>query len=682
MRLSFIFSIVIKVKFSINIRNCFELSFMSEGFVRKYYIPLPDVIYVYDYIQRCLTMKNPLRNLVIVISILSLLVFTSCRKDGGITASKTELSWTSDGGKKVIDITADCEWTVSYPDWITCEPTSGSGSMQLTVRAARNNALERKGVLGIVGGNASAQVDLSQDGFDFTVSQVLFEFDSESTPIRFTVVSGYDWTIRIPQEASWVKASPDSGSAGETQVTLTPDPVTERIPRDRAFITLDYGKSFTMLTVSQVMPNKAPDRPSLVSPADGASDVRVNVIFDWTDVNDPDGDKVSYRLMLSKDGGQIWDDVYTSESGTAYPDKLSRNTEYIWKVEAVDAFGARTESEARTFTTGDGGIYEDGEVSVWQIESAEAPDPVHLIFLGDGFIEEDYEEGGAFDKAVGAAVDAFFSIEPYSSYKDYFRISTVAVYSPDRGATIEADMPSVSAQERNTAFSSVLEGGKSTAVSCNYEKVLSYALTVPGMSEAGLDDAAVLLLINVDAYAGTCVMYASGRSVAMCPMGKDSFRQVVSHEGGGHGFGRLLDEYRPNEGQIPEQMKEDLVYWRKYDPYYGYNIDVTGDRANVHWAHYFSRKGYEAVEMFEGGYLYQKGVWRPEEVSCMQDNRSYYNAPSREAIVRRIMKVSGKSFIMNDCIDKDSVTKAPDVKSDYVGVASVPFAPPVKIDNL
>ena len=165
-------------------------------------------------------------------------------------------------------------------------------------------------------------------------------------------------------------------------------------------------------------------------------------------------------------------------------------------------------------------------------------------------------------------------------------------------------------------------------------------------------------------------------------MGKDSFRQVVSHEGGGHGFGRLLDEYRPNEGQIPEQMKEDLVYWRKYDPYYGYNIDVTGDRANVHWAHYFSRKGYEAVEMFEGGYLYQKGVWRPEEVSCMQDNRSYYNAPSREAIVRRIMKVSGKSFIMNDFIDKDNIRKAPDVKSDYVGVASVPFAPPVKIDNL
>lgn len=627
-------------------------------------------------------MKNPLRNLIVVIFVLSLPVFTSCRKDDRITVSKTELSWTSDGGKKIIELTADCEWNVSYPDWITCEPTSGSGSAQLTVRAARNNAREREGVLSIVGGNTSARVDLSQDGVDFTASQVLFEFDSEGTPIRFTIVSGYDWTIQVPQEASWVTASPDSGSAGETQVTLTPDPVTERVPRDRAFITVDYGKSFTMLTVSQAMPNKAPDRPSLVSPADGASDVRVNVMFDWTEAYDPDGDNVTYRLMLSKDGGRTWDSISAPESGTAYPEKLSRNTEYMWKVEAVDAFGARTESVTRTFTTGDGGIYGDGEVSVWQVESAGAPDPVHLIFLGDGFIEEDYEEGGAFDQAVETAVDAFFSIEPYPSYRDYFRISTVAVYSQERGATIESDMSSVMAQERNTVFSSVLEGGNSTAVSCNYEKVLSCALAVPGMSEADLDDAAVLLLINVDAYAGTCVMYASGRSVAMCPMGKDSFRQVVSHEGGGHGFGRLLDEYRPNEGQLPEQMKEDLVYWRKYDPYYGYNIDVTGDRANVHWAHYFSRKGYEAVEMFEGGYLYQRGAWRPEDMSCMHDNRSYYNAPSREAIVRRIMKASGKSFIMNDFIDKDKVRKDPAVKSGYVEAAAIPFAPPVKIDNL
>ena len=39
----------------------------------------------------------------------------------------------------------------------------------------------------------------------------------------------------------------------------------------------------------------------------------------------------------------------------------------------------------------------------------------------------------------------------------------------------------------------------------------------------------------------------------------------------------------------------------------------------MHWAHYFNRSGYEAVDMYEGGYLYTRGVWRPEVISCMHD---------------------------------------------------------------
>lgn len=627
-------------------------------------------------------MKNLVRNLMTLMSILSLLVSYSCQKADSITVSKTELSWIRDGGKKMLDITANCEWTISCPDWITCEPASGSGTAQVTVRATKNEGLERKDVLTIAGGTAISQMNVTQAGVDFTASQMLFEFDSEGTPIQFTIVSNYDWTIQIPEEASWVSASPKSGSAGETKVTLTPTPITDRTPRDRTFLTVDYGKSFTMLTVSQAMPNKAPGKPSLVSPADGAEDVKINVVFNWTEVEDPDGDAVSYRLLLSQDGGQTWGNVSTTETSTKYTDKLSKSTGYIWKVEAVDAFGAKTESETRTFTTGDGGAYKDGEISVWQMESAGASKPIHLIFMGDGFIEEDYEEGGAFDQAVETAVDAFFSVEPYPTYKDYFRISTIAVYSQERGATVKKDMSTVRAQERNTAFGATLEGGNSTGTSCNYDKVFSYALKVPGMSESALDNTTVFLLINVDAYAGTCAMYASGRSVSMCPMGKDSFRPVVSHEGGGHGFGRLLDEYRNNDAQLPAQMKDELNYWRGYDPYYGYNIDVTGDRSQVHWAHYFNRQGYEAVDMFEGGYLYTRGVWRPEEISCMHDNRSYYNAPSREAIVRRIMKASGKTFTMNEFISKDKVKKDPTTKANYVEDVAVPFAPPVMIDNV
>ena len=245
-------------------------------------------------------MKNFVRNLMIVISILSLLVPSACQEADSITTSKAELTWTRDGGKKTLDITANCEWTIiSCPDWITCEPASGTGSAQVTLRASKNEGLERKDVITVSGGgNALAQVDVSQAGVDFTASQMLFEFDSDGTPATFTIVSNYDWTIQIPEEASWVSANPESGSAGETKVTLTPSPITDRVPRDRVFLTVDYGKSFTMLTVSQAMPNKAPGKPVLVSPEDGAKDVKVNVVFSWKGVEDPDGDAVSYRLLI------------------------------------------------------------------------------------------------------------------------------------------------------------------------------------------------------------------------------------------------------------------------------------------------------------------------------------------------------------------------------------------------
>jgi hypothetical protein len=436
--------------------------------------------------------------------------------------------------------------------------------------------------------------------------------------------------------------------------------------------------------VSQALPNDPPTKPELVAPEDGAENTKINTYFSWKPSTDPDGDAISYKLMLSEDNGATWSSTVTTATRTKHNAFLTKSTQHLWKVQAIDAFGAITESDVRTFTTGDGGAYKDGEISVYQTESAGAPKPVHLVFMGDGFIEEDYTEGGAFDQAVETAVNALFGVEPYATYKDYFRISTVAVYSPERGATIKKDMSSVKAQTKNTAFEATLEGGNSTGTSCNYDKVFSYALKVPGVTQEVLENTTVFLLINVNAYAGTCMMEYSGRSVSMCPMGKDSFGPVVIHEGGGHGFGRLLDEYRYYAAELPSDDKNSIKSWRSKDPYYGYNLDLTGDRNKVHWAHYFDRPGYEAVSMYEGGCLYEYGVWRPEYISCMEDNRPYYNAPSREAIVRRIMRASGKTFNMEDFISKDKIRSekgAPQTRTDYVTEAFVPFAPPIRVER-
>ena len=83
--------------------------------------------------------------------------------------------------------------------------------------------------------------------------------------------------------------------------------------------------------------------------------------------------------------------------------------------------------------------------------------------------------------------------------------------------------------------------------------------------------------------------------------------------------------------------------------------------------------------MFEGAYYYDSGVWRSEAISCMDDNRPYYNAPSREAIVRRIMRASGETFRMEDFIKNDKVRKDPVTKASNYVEAFVPFAPPILI---
>ncbi len=517
---------------------------------------------------------------------------------------------------------------------------------------------------------------------EFEISRTEFILGADGTPVEFTITSPDDWEISVPKDAPWIGVSPMQGGPGETTVTITPAPITDRTPRSRKFLTISYGNDFIMITVSQDLPNGIPTAARPAYPAQDAEDMKINVEFTWGPATDPDDDPVSYTLMISKDNGSTWQSTSTTSTRAKFDRLLEKNTEYSWKVVAEDNMGGSKESETYTFTTGDGGAYKDGEVTQIQQEKAGAPKPVHLVFTGDGFIEEDYVEGGAFDQAVETAVNAFFSVEPYPTYRDYFRISTVAAHSQERGATVRAAMADCPAQTRNTIFKSEFYGGSSTNIECDYDKVFSYALKVPGMDTEALENTTVIVIINLNAYAGTCMMNRSGRSVSMCPIGKSSFEKVVSHEAGGHGFGRLLDEYQYHDTVLPTDSGDLVKDWRSADPYYGYNISLTGNRDEVHWKGYFSRAGYEAVGMYEGAYLYKKGVWRPEQISCMKDNRPYYNAPSREAIVRRIMKASGKTFDIENFINKD-VTEAPasaDVKS--LMEDNRPFGAPVLIDDM
>lgn len=630
-------------------------------------------------------MKRIFNYLLLIAGIALLAAGSSCSEtddSGRLDVSKTELNFTTSIKSLVFNVAGDISWTITTPEWITCSPAQGKGSASVTATATDNPGAERTGSIVVTSGEMKKTISVKQEGVDFSLSQSTFEFDEEGTPLKVTIISKYEWTIDVPEKAAWCRVTPASGGPGETVVTLTPEPITDRTPRGKQLLTINYNKTFSMLTISQKMPNTPPSAPKLLAPVDNAADVSILGKFQWQPSVDPDGDDVTYKLMLSTDNGASWASTSTAETVARFNTLLSKNTNYVWKVEAIDAFNATASSEIAHFTTGEGGAYADGEVVRWQTETAGASQPVQLVLMGDGFIEEDYVEGGAFDQAAEIAFEAFFHAEPFKTYRNFFRTSVVTVYSQERGATVLRDMTGCKAQTRNTAFSATLEGGGSTGTSCDYDKVLSYAKKVSGMNDEVLKNTTVLLIINLDVYAGTCLMYATGQSVSMCPMGKNSFKNVVMHEGGGHGFGRLLDEYRYNNSSLPGDRKAQINSWRGYDPYYGNNISLTNDRNTVHWRHFFTLSGYDAVALYEGACLYAQGVWRPEYISCMEDNRGYFNAPSREAIVRRIRRASGTTFSIDDFISKDVVrhdnsgggTRAPEM--------FVPLAPPILIDNL
>ena len=67
---------------------------------------------------------------------------SSCGKKQHIKVSKTALTYSYAGGDDVFLVEADCNWEViGMPDWVTVNPSSGSGNGNVAVTVKRNNSL-------------------------------------------------------------------------------------------------------------------------------------------------------------------------------------------------------------------------------------------------------------------------------------------------------------------------------------------------------------------------------------------------------------------------------------------------------------------------------------------------------------------------------------------------------------
>ena len=278
---------------------------------------------------------------------------------------------------------------------------------------------------------------------------------------------------------------------------------------------------------------------------------------------------------------------------------------------------------------------------------------INLVFLGDGFDAKDISEG-KYMAAMQEQVENFFGIEPYTTYRDYFNVHTAIAVSPETG------IGSVNTI-RYAKFETTFTGG--VGLRCDYDAVFNYALHIPEVTRDNLNQSLIIMVPNSTDYGGICQMWEDGSAIAFCPMSTYGYpldtRGVLQHEAGGHGFGKLGDEYIYHNAFIDfcdctccghvfefEMAKS----WGWYD-----NLSLTGKMHEVPWSHLiFDDRYSDIVDIFEGGYMHSRGVFRSEQNSCMNNDIPYYSTISRESIVKRIKAYAGEEYSYEEFVANDS----------------------------
>lgn len=288
----------------------------------------------------------------------------------------------------------------------------------------------------------------------------------------------------------------------------------------------------------------------------------------------------------------------------------------------------------------------DGEMFTLQTHSK--GNGIKLVLMGDAFVDTDMEAGGKYETMMKKAMDSYFSVEPFKSLREYYDVVGIKAVSKNDWIGKE------------TVFETKYSDN-GTYISGNNDKCMEYAQKALNVND--IEDVQVITVLNDVKYAGTCHMYSNGFSIAYCPYvnnSDQSFGEMIHHEANGHGFGFLGDEYA-YEGVIPQSEKENAI--NLYNTYGWFsNIDFTSNPSEVKWNHFIADSRYdnEGIGVFEGAYTYSKGAFRPTVSSIMVDNTGLFNAPSREAIYKRAMKIAnGGSWVYNyeDFVSFDAPTR-------------------------
>ena len=284
---------------------------------------------------------------------------------------------------------------------------------------------------------------------------------------------------------------------------------------------------------------------------------------------------------------------------------------------------------------------------------------INIVFVGDGYDAEDIARG-RFLEDMKEGAEYFFAVEPYKTYKDYFNVYADMAMSYESGVCSNVDI------WRQTKFGTTYGSGENGRLGISANDVFSYVLndvSESAITAANVDQSLIICVPNDDAYEGVTAMYSSGAAVAFAPHSRynypNDYRGLIQHEAGGHGFGKLGDEYiyhRENIWTCPCTCCGHVnhVADNKARGWYR-NLSLEGRYKMIDWSHLIFDERYgDIVDIYEGGYMHGRGIYRSEVNSCMNNNVPYYSTISRQAIVERIMQYSGETFDFETFVAHDS----------------------------
>ena len=344
----------------------------------------------------------------------------------------------------------------------------------------------------------------------------------------------------------------------------------------------------------------------------------------------------------------------------------------------------------------------------WDIEEpAEVIEYVHqrkgnrknvIAVCADGF---KWGELFRFEKLAKDAVDYLFSVEPYKSYKDYFTVYIFRSCSNESGAGVTDGDHNVIKPVDN-CFGSRWGSSSYSDMEADPDKIRRYLqANCPEIvsGELNYKEVPTVLIINDDRYGGICHVYSNGWCYAQVPytysggpiqwsfpkyqavnirddsegcrettdeerdeMGRHvgDWRNVFLHEFGGHGYGRLADEYWSSTTKYTEPGYVNGHFYSV-----PYALNVSGFYNDVPWQEDLldhldewraRNSDYDRISVLHGGQTSLYYRWRSEMVSCMIDNRPYYSAWQRILLVRHILEKAGVVFSMEEFIAKDVTT--------------------------